>query len=57
MSSYLKFCSCKSCKAGRHREGNKAVTRRVVRSVRQRTKQALREGNEPEPRKGVGYTD
>ncbi len=57
MSNHLKFCSCKACKAGRHRPGNKTVIKRASRKLRHGAKQAIATGQEPPDKTTVSYTD
>jgi len=57
MSRELKFCSCQTCRAGRHRPGNKSVIKRASRRLRRATKTALAKGKEPPDKTSVSYTD
>lgn len=57
MSSHLKFCSCETCRAGRHRAGAKSVIKRASRRLRRGTKAAIAKGEEPPNKTSVGYTD
>jgi hypothetical protein len=57
MSNHLKFCSCKACKAGRHRPGNKTRIKQASRKLRHGTKAAIKAGKEPAAKTGVDYTD
>lgn len=57
MSNHLKFCSCKSCRAGRHRPGSKAATRRRTRGARHKAKTDLAKGREPSKVTSIDYTD
>jgi hypothetical protein len=57
MPNHLKFCSCKTCKAGRHRPGAKATIKRASRRLRHGAKAALAKGKEPPDKTTIGYTD
>ncbi len=57
MSNHLKMCSCKSCRAGRHRPGGKATVKRAARKLRHGAKDALNKGKEPPDKTSVSYTD
>jgi hypothetical protein len=58
MSNVLKFCSCRSCRAGRHACKYKHREARIAqRKLRHNTKAALRQGQEPNRSVSVGYTD
>jgi len=57
MSNHLKFCSCRACKAGRHRPGSKSEIKRASRRLRKSAKQALAKGEEPPSKTSVTYTD
>ena len=57
MSRELKFCSCKTCRAGRHRPGAKSIIKRASRRLRHGAKAALKQGQEPPAKTTVGYTD
>jgi hypothetical protein len=57
MSNVYKFCSCRGCKAGRHCNYSKQMTRYVMRAFRQRTKRALKAGKEPPTKISIPYTD
>lgn len=57
MSNHLKFCSCKACRAGRHRPGSKSVIKRATRKLRHGAKQALAKEQEPSDKISVSYTD
>jgi hypothetical protein len=57
MSRNLKFCSCKTCRAGRHRPGAKSTIKRASRRLRRDTKAALKQGKEPPDKTTVPYTD
>jgi hypothetical protein len=57
MSNHLKFCGCKTCRAGRHRPGAKTTIKRASRRLRHDAKVALKKGKEPPAKTSVGYTD
>ncbi len=57
MTTHLKFCSCKTCRKGRHRPGAKSVIKRASRRLRRGAKAALAKGEEPPDKTSVGYTD
>lgn len=57
MSRHYKFCSCKTCREGRHRPGNKAQTKRKARGFRRKTKTALAKGEAPPDKISMSYTD
>jgi hypothetical protein len=57
MSNHLKFCSCRACKAGRHRPGSKSEIKRASRRLRRNAKAALDKGQEPPSKTSVSYTD
>jgi len=57
MPNHLKFCSCKTCKAGRHRPGAKTTIKRASRRLRHGAKAALAKGKELPDKTGVSYTD
>jgi len=57
MSNHLKFCSCRACRAGRHRPGSKSEIKRASRRLRRNAKAALAKGKEPPPKTSVSYTD
>jgi hypothetical protein len=57
MPNHLKFCGCKTCKAGRHRPGAKSTIKRASRRLRHDAKAALAKGKDPPDKTGVGYTD
>ena len=57
MPNHMKFCSCKTCRAGRHRSGGKATIKRASRKLRHDTKAKLKEGKEPPDKGTVSYTD
>lgn len=58
MPNHLKFCSCRSCRAGRHRGDRKGrLARAVTRRLRYGAKAALKRGLEPERVLSVGRTD
>ena len=55
--SPLKFCSCRMCRYGRKHYGNPARITKVKRAFRRKTKQALKNGIEPQISISVPYTD
>ena len=55
MSNVMKFCGCRQCRVGLHRNGWRC--RAVVRRLRRLTKLALRRGEEPPRVASVPYTD
>jgi phage gpG-like protein len=57
MSRQLKFCGCKSCRAGRHRKGGKSIVKRAARHLRRSAKAAVAKGQEPTTKTSVSYTD
>jgi hypothetical protein len=57
MSRQLKFCGCKSCRAGRHRKGGKSIVKRAARHLRRSGKAAVAKGQEPPTKTSVSYTD
>jgi hypothetical protein len=57
MSNHLKFCGCKTCRAGRHRPGAKTTIKRASRRLRHDAKAALAKGKEPPDKTSVSYTD
>ena len=57
MSRELKFCSCKSCRKGRHRPGSKSEIKRASRRLRKSAKAALKRGEEPPSKTSVSFTD
>lgn len=57
MANHLKFCSCRSCRLGRHTKAGGKVIRAIIRKQRHDTKLALKQGREPERIHGVPYTD
>jgi hypothetical protein len=57
MPNHLKFCGCKTCKAGRHRPGAKSTIKRASRRLRHDATAALAKGKDPPDKTGVGYTD
>ena len=57
MTTHMKFCSCKACKAGRHRAGAKSTTKRAVRRFRHKAKAAVKKGEEPPTATSIPYTD
>jgi len=57
MSHNYKFCSCKTCRAGRHRPGSKSQTKRKTRGFRHKAKAALAKGEAPPDKIGMSYTD
>lgn len=40
----LKFCSCRHCKAGRHRHGNHQLITKLKRTYRHKVKEQLKKG-------------
>lgn len=56
MANHMKFCGCKSCKAGMHR-GMGWVVKAAIRKLRRQTKQELKQGKEPTNKVSVPYTD
>ena len=57
MPNHMKFCSCRSCKAGKRTPRAKLITRLVIRAARHQVKLALHKGNEPLNVASVPYTD
>ena len=57
MANHVKFCGCKACRAGRHRPGSKARTKRALRSIRRAVKTALRNDREIPAAVSIPYTD
>jgi hypothetical protein len=57
VSNHLKFCGCKTCRAGRHRPGAKTTIQRASRRLRHDAKAALAKGKEPPDKASVSYTD
>ena len=57
MSSVVKFCSCRACKAGRKCSYNKATTNKALRSFRRQSKAAIQKGTEPPIAISIHWTD
>ena len=54
----IKFCSCKACRAGRHRKGSHAITKSILRGARRRWNLLARQGRDEEISPvSAGYTD
>ena len=53
----LKGCGCDACRAGRRHPKGKAQVKTAARSFRRQGKAALRNGQEPISKIGIGYTD
>ena len=56
MPNHLKFCGCRSCRAGMHRGGG-FIVRRAIRKARRKAKIDLKNGREPVKVISVPYTD
>lgn len=57
MPNHMKFCGCRACRWGMHHTARARWVRRLVRSFRRKTKEALRAGHEPPRVIHVPYTD
>jgi len=57
VSNHMKGCSCRRCRSGMHTKAGGETVKKVIRKVRRVAKQKLKQGEEPEPKSSLEYTD
>jgi Tfp pilus assembly protein PilP len=57
MPNHMKFCGCRHCRKGMRSKSEGDKLKKFVRKVRRSAKMKIKEGEEPEPKVSVPYTD